>query len=170
VAGLIAGSFAVADETKPHGAWCLEMAYDRSRAELGPGQLLLLLAMGEAIARGDQFLNFLHGFAYYKHRWAAAQIDVVNVQLIRRASIYNVRTLLGELKRRWVARRSQHVSGATIHAHDNDGDQDESGSATCNDSLTRSRDLTAAALAYTGEGVRRLDRGMSSAYLPFDLA
>src|SRR5438094_963951 len=66
-----------------HGAWCLEMAYDKSRAELGPGQMLLLTAVGEALGRGDRFLNFLQNFAYYKHRWGAELIDVANVQLIR---------------------------------------------------------------------------------------
>jgi hypothetical protein len=35
--------------------------------------------------------------------------------------------------------------------------------------LTRARELTAAALAYDGPGIRRLDRQQASVYLPFEI-
>ena len=54
-----------------HGTWCLEIAYDRSLASLGPGHLLLLIAAATAIERGDRHLHFMQNFAYYKHRWGA---------------------------------------------------------------------------------------------------
>src|SRR6202000_1162270 len=57
IAGLLVGSNMSASP-ELHGSWCLEMAYDESRADLGPGQLLLLLAVGEAIHRGNKFVSF----------------------------------------------------------------------------------------------------------------
>ncbi len=100
---LIAGLIGVSNAASPaHGGWCLEMSYDQAHAALGPGQLLLLLATGEALARGDGFLNFLHNFAYFKHRWGASEIEVVNVQLIRRVSVHNVRATAGDAKRWWL--------------------------------------------------------------------
>jgi Acetyltransferase (GNAT) domain len=168
VAGIISGSFAVADSNKPRGTWCLEMAYDQSRADLGPGQLLLLLSMSEAIARGDGFLNFLHGFSYYKHRWAAVPIDVVNVQLIRRASVHNLKTLLGELRSRV---RHTHAENTTAPAHETDSEQ---GKAPATSDINPAKEVTARALteralAYTGEGLRRLNRQLARDYLPFDI-
>jgi hypothetical protein len=103
-AGLLVGSNSSASFDR-HGAWCLEMAYDESRADLGPGQLLLLLAVGEAIRKGDKFLNFMQNFAYYKHRWGAELIPVVNVQLIRRVSLHNLRASVAELRKKLSARR-----------------------------------------------------------------
>jgi hypothetical protein len=35
--------------------------------------------------------------------------------------------------------------------------------------LTRARELTAAALAYDGPGIRRLDRQQAGVYLPFEI-
>jgi len=58
IAGLLLGSNTAASPDN-HGAWCLEMAYDQSRAALGPGQLLLLLAVGQAIEKGHKHLNFM---------------------------------------------------------------------------------------------------------------
>jgi len=55
------------------------MAYDLSRSDLGPGQLLLLLAVADALERRHRFLNFLQNFAYYKHRWGAESIAVTTV-------------------------------------------------------------------------------------------
>jgi mannose-6-phosphate isomerase-like protein (cupin superfamily) len=76
---LIAALIVISNAASPvHGGWCLEMSYDQAHAALGPGQLLLLLATGEALARGDRFLNFLQNFAYFKHRWGTSEIEVVN--------------------------------------------------------------------------------------------
>jgi hypothetical protein len=116
IAGLLVGSNQTASPDL-HGAWCLEMAYDQSQAALGPGQLLLLLAVGEAIRRGDRHLNFMQNFSYYKHRWKAEAIDAVSVQLIRRASLQNLRASLGELKKRWTGKREQPSTEPAGH-HD----------------------------------------------------
>jgi hypothetical protein len=143
------------------------MAYDQSRAELGPGQLLLLLAVGEAISRGDQLLNFMQNFAYYKHRWKAEPIEAVSVQLIRRASLHNVRASLGELKQRWVAKPGKPSTDPSDH---HDATQAAVNRAIAAPQVQEhARSLAAAALGFAGSGVRRLDRAQARAYLPFDL-
>jgi hypothetical protein len=200
IAGLLTGSNSAAAPGR-HGAWCLEMAYDESRGDLGPGQLLLLFAMGEAIRRGDRFLNFMQNFAYYKHRWGAALIPVVNVQLLRRASLHNLRAAVGEWSKRLAARRAEMAERAQTPAHaaTSGGAATQGGAAipagaaipgrtttaahadtveagksapqgsVAPPDLTRARELTAAALAYDGPGIRRLDRQQAGVYLPFEI-
>ncbi len=170
VAGLLVGSNGAASPER-HGAWCLEMAYDRTRADLGPGQMLLLLAVGEALGRRDSFLNFLQNFAYYKHRWGAELIDVVNVQLIRNLSPHDGRARIGDLRRWWQARKDAKsgVEAAAGPAQPKDH-AESSASASVAVDLARARRLTAAALASAGSGMRVLDRAAARGYLPFDLA
>jgi hypothetical protein len=167
VAGLIVATDLIGNPSR-RGAWFLEMAYDQSRADLGPGQLLLLLGVGEALARGEKFVNFLQNFAYYKHRWGAALIPVVSVQLIRRASLHNARAVLGELGRRLLASRRRRKGGESPTQDDEQPDGGGSSSVTPPD-LSRARLLSAQALAYDGPGLRLLDRQAARAYLPFDL-
>jgi CelD/BcsL family acetyltransferase involved in cellulose biosynthesis len=192
IAGLLAGSNSAAAPQR-HGAWCLEMAYDESRAELGPGQLLLLVAMGEAIRRADSFLSYMQNFAYYKHRWGAESIPVVNVQLLRRASLHNLRASIGESVK-WI-RTKRAANAATAGAENEEagsGEASGSGSGPASASgrgsgpgpasgnteprelppapdLARARQLAAEALAYVGPGICRLDRREGSRYLPFDI-
>jgi hypothetical protein len=198
IAGLLAGSNSTASPAR-HGAWCLEMAYDESRAELGPGQLLLLVAMGEAIRRGDRFLNYLQNFAYYKHRWGAESIPVVNVQLLRRVSLHNVRASIGEWVKRIKDRRPANGPAAEPEGEGSEptraaaqprgtgtvvsrgaGAADAPGptgtaenprptGAGETPAPTRARHLAAQALLYADPGVRRLDREQASRYLPFDI-
>ena len=160
VAGLFYGSNATASPDY-HGAWCLEMAYDQSRAALGPGQLLLLLAVGQAIEKGHRHLNFMQNFAYFKHRWAAEPINVVNVRLIRRMSLRNVCTYLGDLRRK-IRARHEPIDGRT--------EEERTGRpALAAANQDRARAFTQVALAYAGTGLRRLNRREACAYLPFDL-
>ncbi len=184
VAGLIVGSNETASPAR-HGAWALEMAYDQRHAALGPGQLLFVLAVGEALDRGDRFLNFMQNFAYYKHRWAAQPVDVVNVQLIRQLSWQSVRAGIGDARRLVAAgvREARDALGrrGRIPAADepdrNAARPNSAEAEPAHSSITparavdgeRARRLTAAALAYPGAGVRRLDRALARAYLPFDL-
>jgi hypothetical protein len=167
VAGLIVASDPPGKAGR-RGAWFLEMAYDQSRADLGPGQLLLLLGVGRALERGERFVNFMQNFAYYKHRWGAALVPVVSVQLIRRASLHNARALLGELGRHLLSKVRRTKRG---EAPAEDGEQPAEGSASSATppDLSRARLLTAQALAYDGPGVLRLDRTEAGAYLPFDV-
>ena len=150
-----------------HGAWRLEMAYDPSRADLGPGQLLLLLAVGRAIDKGHRHLSFMQNFSYYKHRWAAEPIDVVNVQLIRRLSRHNFFASLGEL-RRTLTVRPQRENRVTIEA-DEFAEQTKNALTLPSTNQVRARELASVAMAFSGTGVCRLDRGNARAYLPFDL-
>ena len=163
IAGLIMGSNESA-APEAHGAWCLEMAYDQSRAALGPGQLLLLLAVGLAIERKHRFLNFMQNFSYYKHRWAAEPIDVVSAQLIRRASLHNVRATLGELRKKLRGPGSPSAPAAEPQPED----IAETGSTDLQKD-ERARSLTAAALACAGSGMRRLDRALARSHLPFGI-
>jgi hypothetical protein len=166
IAGLLVGSNQTASPGF-HGAWCLEMAYDQSQAELGPGQLLLLLAVAEAIRRGDRHLSFMQNFSYYKHRWKAEAIEAVSVQLIRRASLQNVRASLGELKKRWLERRGPPSTQAEGH---HDATRAAKHRATAAPQAQEyARGLVSSALGFTGSGVRRLNREQAHAYLPFDL-
>jgi hypothetical protein len=159
IAGLLAGSNSSAFPAR-HSSWCLEMAYDEARAELGPGQLLLLVAMSEAIHRGDQFLSYLQNFAYYKHRWGAEAIAVVNVQLLRKRSLHNVRASVGE----WM-KRVEGSAQRTPEIKTNGAAARQSSEAMA----TSARHLAARALGYTGPGLRRLDREQARRYLPFDI-
>ena len=143
------------------------MAYDRSQASLAPGQLLLLLAVGEAIKRGDKHLNLMQNYAYYKHRWKAEAIDVVAVQLIRRMSLHNVRASLGEMRNRWIAREKQRDGDET--ERDDDVMKEASAVVFPTHVQDRARILTSTALDFSGAGTRRLDRGKARTYLPFDL-
>jgi hypothetical protein len=167
IAGLITGSNAGASPLH-HSVWCFEMAFDQTRAELGPGQLLLLLAVGQAIEKSDEHVNFMQNFAYYKHRWAAEPIDVVNVQLLRRMSAHNLSGALGDLKRKLKAGKAGEQSAAA----DYDAADDAKGRARSlsEADVARAQALTASALAFQGPGIRILDRGAARDYLPFELA
>lgn len=153
IAGLLMGS-----RRTPEGgtAWCLEMAYDRSWADLGPGQLLLLLAVGHAIDNGHHHLSFMQNFAYYKHRWGAAPIEVCNVTLARRATLRNLGILLRALSRKF-SRAPQAAVG-----------QDDEGKAAGADSQAQHRAhmLASQALA-SPHRVRKMDRVAAGVYLPF---
>jgi hypothetical protein len=166
IAGLLIGSNATMSP-QFHGAWCLETAYDQSRADLGPGQLLLLLAVGRAIDKGHRHLSLLQNFSYFKHRWAAEPIDVVNVQLIRRSSLHNLVASLGELRRK-LPGRQQRADSVTTEGNESQ-EQAKTALAFAATDLVRARDLASAAMACSGTGVRRLDREKARAYLPFDL-
>ncbi len=76
--------------------WSMEMAFDESFNELGPGQLLLLLAVMDGLNKKCRSLNFFQLHGYFKRRWLADELAVVNVQLIRRPSLHDVRGLGGD--------------------------------------------------------------------------
>ena len=171
---LIAGLIGASNAASPaHGGWCLEMSYYQAHTALGPGQLLLLLATGEALARGDGFLNFLHNFAYFKHRWGASEIEVVNVQLIRRLSVHNVRATVGDAKRWWLARKAG-ANSAREAARPSEPDANAEGElaaakAHASPGAERARALTRAALESGSSGLQRLDRAAARKYLPFSV-
>jgi CelD/BcsL family acetyltransferase involved in cellulose biosynthesis len=156
IAGLILGSGMASDG---RSAWCLEMAYDRSRADLGPGQLLLLLAVAHAIDGGHTHLSFMQNFSYYKHRWGALPAEVRNVTLARRASLRNAAIAVRELTRKF-GRAPQVPAVGQEH--------EENAAAADSQAQDHARTLTAQALA-SAHGIRRLDRTAAGAFLPFPL-
>ena len=165
VAGLIVGDNS-SDSPGRSGAWCLEMTYDSAQANLGPGQVLLLLGVAEGIRRGNRFLNLLQMFAYYKHRWKAEQIQVVNVQLIRRFSLHAMRASLGDLKRRL---RPERASAAPVTTDDEGADDAPAATNPAPVNLDRARQLAANACANAGSGMLKLDREQARVHLPFPL-
>jgi hypothetical protein len=105
----------------------------------------------------------MQNFADYKHRWSADQIDVVNVQVIRRLSLHNTRASLGDLRRWWLSR---HATEEQPGALDEDA-VPASAPAPVDD--RHARELTAEALAQAGLGMRRLDRAAARLHLPFPI-
>jgi hypothetical protein len=132
--------------------------------------MLLLLAVGEALGRRDTFLNFLQNFAYYKHRWGAELVEVVNLQLIRKLSPHAARASAGELQRWWQARKAARagVEVPPVLAQTKDHAESSVFAGIAVDS-ERARQLTASARASAGRGMRVLDRAAAREYLPFAL-
>ena len=116
---LIAGLLSIASGDR---IWCLDMSFDEGFADVGPGQLPMLLTVGEAIDSGAVSVHFLQFFGYFKERWLAESRDAVNVQLIRRPSLFDTRALIGDARRRFgaeapaVERQLQEARRAKQHA------------------------------------------------------
>jgi Acetyltransferase (GNAT) domain len=168
VAGLILGSNQLAAPHR-HGIWCLEMAYDRSHSKLGPGQLLFLLAMGQAIEQRHRHLNFMQNFDHYKHRWGATPINVADVQFMRRFSARNLLAVLGDV-RRWMRRRAVEPDGSTGPVEDVTSANDtEVHQAVSAEQQHHSRTLVERALATAGSRMQVFDRDAARSCLPFDI-
>jgi hypothetical protein len=90
VAGMFGVEFAGA-------LYAREIAFDERFEGLGPGHLLMLLAIGNAMARRLTAVNLLGFFGYYKGRWGAVVTPTRGLQLLRRWSPP------------WVAARMQSV-------------------------------------------------------------
>jgi hypothetical protein len=101
--------------------WSMEMAFDESLNEVGPGQLLLLLAVMDGLNKRCRSLNFFQLHGYFKRRWLADEIPVVNVQVLRRPSLHDLRGLSGDALR-WTKshalRRSNPAANETMPAAD----------------------------------------------------
>jgi CelD/BcsL family acetyltransferase involved in cellulose biosynthesis len=101
-AGIVRNGVLVAAILWSHGfgaAWAHEMAFDEQEEDLGPGQLLLLLATGMAIRCGAARFHFFQQHGYYKHRWLAEESAAVNVQLLRQPSVLAAKGRFGDLTR-----------------------------------------------------------------------
>ncbi len=174
IAGLLLGRFG-------KGMWALEMAYDDHHRDLGAGQVLLLLAMSEAIAAGTESLGYLQHFAYFKKRWLAREVEVVSTRVVRRGSSVHVRRLVAELDRRL----NRPVRGVLMTgpggraAHSDSGPVDrvvgaqaEADADTETDRPTRLPDAADASRRLLalgcGSGVR-IGRSAAETHLPFPL-
>ena len=88
-----------------HGTvYGLEMAFDEAEAALSPGNVLMLLAIREAAARGAGAFNMLGNFEYHKARWKAAVTETDAVQVYRRFGPHHLRAVAGEWRRRLLGR------------------------------------------------------------------
>jgi Acetyltransferase (GNAT) domain len=92
--------------------WSMEMAFDESLDALGPGQLLLLLAVMDGLEKRCKSLNFFQMHGYFKRRWLADELPVANVQIFRRPSLHDMKGLTGDAFRWSKARASRLPSGA----------------------------------------------------------
>ena len=91
IAGLLNATFG--DST-----WSLDMTYDATHSELGPGQLPLLLTIGDAIGHHRRSVHFLQFFNYFKERWLADSHPAVVLQVLRRPSLWDTRAMAGDLR------------------------------------------------------------------------
>ncbi len=173
IAGLLLGRYGA-------GMWALEMAYDEHHRDLGAGQLLLLLAMSEAIAAGAESLGYLQHFAYFKKRWLAEEVEVVSTRVVRRGSPLHVRHLVAEADRRrggLVGGAGAPVGPGARAAHtDADPAARVPGGPTFDESGTRRQtslpDAAVASRRLLSHACRsgvRIDRKRAEALLPFPL-
>lgn len=93
VAGLISGAF-------QRGLYALHMVYDDRASRLGPGSVLMLLGMRQAIEGGYAFFNLLSGFGYYKAHWLAQITETRVAQIYRAGGLLFWRRVIGDWKRR----------------------------------------------------------------------
>ena len=105
VAGLICGSFITPQSKSMHALYA---AYDSRFTSAGPGSIMLLLAVRQAIEQGCDSLNMLAGFAYYKTRWLAEPAATRSIQVFRVGSLAFWRRMLGDARR--ALRRSVSVA------------------------------------------------------------
>lgn len=77
-----------------------ELAYVEGAEEVGPGNLLLVMALHDAIRRGLTAVNFELGLDYYKERWGAEVTPTWLAQSFRVGSVPFFKALAGDLRRR----------------------------------------------------------------------
>jgi len=81
-------------------AYQMEIVFDRAFAELGPGNVLFMLAVRDAVARGARAYNLLASSAYSRQRWNALVTETNVVQVYRRGSLHHQQAVMGEWRRR----------------------------------------------------------------------
>jgi Acetyltransferase (GNAT) domain len=180
--------------------WCQEMIYDESYAHIGPGQPLLLMAIGEAIDRKDRSVNFFQLHGYFKKRWLAEEIDVVNVQLLKRPGLFDAKGIVGDRLRDLQKRRAS----SNRAAGEGEGPSEETGAPNAEPSnpsehsskseagfnplrrtaasnidtaatrdaatIVESKALLANCIERAGAAVTLTDPSMASRWLPFSIA
>jgi hypothetical protein len=88
--------------------YSIEGAYDEHFKDCGPGHLLFLMTMREALAKGVAAVNLLNNYAYYKRRLGATVTETDAVQIFLPWTPLWAKARLGELRRRLLgAKRTQ---------------------------------------------------------------
>jgi Acetyltransferase (GNAT) domain len=152
------------------GAWyILETTYDSAYSDLAPGYLLHLVALGEAIARGQREFNLLHAYAYYKKSWNGVATETVAVQVFRVPSVPYLKACAGYLKR--LRARGDGEEEQFNPARRAAGEQGSAkdGPRPPRDEAARLAATALARLATVSAGVRSLAGEALMATLPFPL-
>jgi CelD/BcsL family acetyltransferase involved in cellulose biosynthesis len=152
------------------GSWyILETTYDSAYSDLAPGYLLHLVALGEAIARGQGAFNLLHSYAYYKKSWNGVVTKTAAVQVYRVLSVPYLKARAGDLKR-LLARGGQEEEqfNPTRRAAGEQGSAKD-GPRPPRDEAARLAAITLARLATVSSGVGWLAGDALMATLPFPL-
>ena len=161
IAALISGRY---DATM----WAYEMAFDDAHGDLGPGQLLLLLAAHEAFGHDVRSLQFFQNFGYYKHRWLADDVAVCNVQIVRTRSFHGARAWIGDRRHAAATDTRPDVGRDDNVELANQAKRDIGGVARDVARDDRSRHLLERGLR-DANGVRLLSEAEAMAVLPFPI-
>ena len=164
IAALICGRFGTT-------MWAYEMTFDNTYADLGPGQLLLLLAAHTATGHGVRSLQFFQNFGYYKHRWLADDVQVCNVQIVRTRSFHGARAWIGDRRH-----ASSEAVGEPLVDEAADEDRELANPAKRDSTVAlrdaewaeRSRRVLATGL-HSAAGTRLLSEAEAMAVLPFPI-
>jgi hypothetical protein len=84
--------------------YAMEGTYDEAWRDAGPGHLLFLMTMREALGRGVRAVNLLNNYAYVKRRYGATITETAAVQLFRPWTPLWAKARLGDLRRRLLGR------------------------------------------------------------------
>ena len=84
--------------------YAMEGTYDEAWRETGPGHLLFLMTVREALARGVRAINLLNNYAYVKKRYGATITETAAVQIFRPWTPLWAKARLGDLRRRLLGR------------------------------------------------------------------
>jgi glycosyltransferase involved in cell wall biosynthesis/CelD/BcsL family acetyltransferase involved in cellulose biosynthesis len=149
--------------------YILETTYDSAYSDLAPGYLLHLVALGEAIARGQGAFNLLHAYAYYKKSWNGVATETAAVQVYRVPSVPYFKARAGELKRLRArgGKEEEQFNPARRAAGEQGSAKD--GPRPPRDEAARLAAAALARLATVRSGVRSLAGGALVATLPFPL-
>ena len=150
------------------GAWyVLEIAYNSAYSDLAPGYLLHLLALGEAIARGQRALNLLHAYAYYKKSWNGVVTETTAVQVYRVPNAPYLKARAGDVARSLArgGREEEQFNPARRAAGEQGSSKDSP--RPPRDEAARLAAAALARLAMVSSGVRLLTGDALVATLPF---
>jgi len=147
-----------------------ETTYDDAFGALGPGNLLKVLTVGDAIEGGAPAMNLLGDFAYYKARWGAEVAPTRTLQLFRTWTPPWARARAGELRRRLFGAGASQIDADHNLVKRASEDGDGASPAGGTDSHAGQRAQTAETLARLragGVGLKVLSGAALRARLPF---
>jgi len=148
--------------------YVLESTYDAAYADLAPGYLLHLVAIGAAIDRGQRAFNLLHGYSYYKRPWKGVGTETAAVQVFRVPSVPYLKAQAGDFKRRhWAAATSKEQFNPAKRASGNEGAKRAQQARPPREDAAKLAASVLPRLATAGSGVTCLSGAALLASLPF---